>query len=289
MQHRRKPAETLLKTPVGALVAAGLLVLAGCVATAPNRADPDAGPDAGQQAAAPASPADEALVTGLLTRAAEQGENDIIRFALASGANVDAYDPESGKTPLILAAERGHVSSVALLIERGARVDRKSTEDWTPLVYAAARGQPQVARLLIGAGANVEVREPSGGYTPLMIAALLGQADLIAPLIDAGANVSARGHQTGATALAVAASSASSDALDTMAELMIAGASLDARDDSGATPLIAATKAGNANAVNLLLSAGADPLAADGDGNDAAHYARERGNDDILALLDASA
>lgn len=233
------------------------------------------------------SAADRALVGELLTRAAENGENDIIRFALASGADVDAHDPDTGKTPLILAAERGHVSSVALLIERGARVDRKSTEQWTPLVYAAARGQPQVARLLIGAGANVEVREPSGGYTPLMIAALLGQADLVAPLIDAGADVTARGDQTGSTALAVAAESSSPSSLDTMAELLIGGSPLEARDDSGATPLMAAAKANNTNAVNLLLSAGADPLAMDQAGNTAATFARERANEDILALLEA--
>lgn len=231
---------------------------------------------------------DRALVSELLIRGAEDGENDIIRFALASGADIDARAPDSGKTPLILATERGHVRTVAILIENGARIDRRSSEEWTPLVYAAARGQPDVARLLIGAGADLEVREPSGGYTPLLIAALLGQADLIAPLIDAGADVYARSEQSGASALAIAAAGSSSSLLDTMAELLISGAPLETRDNGGATPLIAAAKANNTDAVNLLLAAGADPLAVDLAGMSAADIAREHGREDILALLDAA-
>lgn len=231
---------------------------------------------------------DRAVVGDLLLRGAEDGENDIIRFALASGANINVKDNASGKTPLILATERGHVRTVALLIENGARIDLRSSEEWTPLVYAAARGQSDVARLLIGAGANVEVREPSGGYTPLMIAALLGQADLIAPLIDAGADVNARSDQGGASALAIAAAGSSTNVLDTMAELLIAGAALEARDDTGATPLIAATKASNTNAVNLLLTAGVNPLAEDQTGMSAADFAKRQGREDILALLDAA-
>ncbi len=265
-----------------------VLVLLGVIAVACTTGSTAYQTDQGRPSSQAAVEVDSALVGELLMRGAEDGENDVIRFALASGADIDARDPASGKTPLILATERGHVRTVAILIENGARIERRSAEDWTPLVYAAARGQPDVARLLIGAGADIEAREPSGGYTPLLIAALLGQADLIAPLIDAGADVNARSEQSGASALAIAAAGSSNSLLDTMAELLISGAALESRDNGGATPLIAAVKANNTDAVNLLLAAGADPMAVDLAGVSAADVARDQGREDILALLDAA-
>ncbi|MEM8914889.1 MAG: ankyrin repeat domain-containing protein [Pseudomonadota bacterium] len=245
------------------------------------------GPSSGTSFGEPAD-VDGALAAELLTRAAEEGENDLVRFALASGANIDAQDPENGKTPLILAAERGHVRTVALLIENGAGIDTTSAEQWTPLVYAAARGQPDVARLLIGAGADIEVREPSGGYTPLMIAALLGQTSLISPLVEAGADVNARSDQGGAGALAVAAASSGERNLVTMAELLVAGSNLNAQDDDGATPLMGAVRASNADAVNLLLSSGADATIADFNGETALDIAQQEGMEAISRQITES-
>ena len=271
------------KTSISHRAALTLTLLLGLVITGCTTTDPTPRTQLGQTA-----DVDSALAAELLTRAAEDGENDLVRFALASGANIDALDPANGKTPLILAAERGHVRTVALLIENGAGIDTTSAEQWTPLVYAAARGQPDVARLLIGAGADIEVREPSGGYTPLMIAALLGQTALISPLVEAGADVNARSDQGGAGALAVAAASSGEGTLVTMAELLVAGSNLNAQDDEGATPLMAAVRTSNTNAVNLLLSSGADPTIADFNGQTALDIAEREGMQAISRQLRAS-
>lgn len=76
-------------------------------------------------------------------------------------------DPKYGRTPLSWAARRGNDAVVNLLIEKGAHVDSKDTDDWTPLLWAAQSGNEAVVRLLLGKGADVDLKDPKYGRTPL--------------------------------------------------------------------------------------------------------------------------
>ena len=75
-------------------------------------------------------------------------------------------------------------------------------------------------------------------------------------------------------------------------ELLAAGASADARDAQGRTPLLEAVLLGDGSrryldAVRLLLEARADPNAADRDGVTPLAHARRLGHDEMARLIES--
>ena len=101
--------------------------------------------------------------------------------------NVDATNA-AGETPLMMAALRGNLDWTRRLLERGAQLDR---EGWTPLHYAASGPEPKVVALLLDRGARIEARSPNG-TTPLMMAARYGAEEGAELLLARGANLAAR-------------------------------------------------------------------------------------------------
>jgi ankyrin repeat protein len=67
--------------------------------------------------------------------------------------------------------------------------------------------------------------------------------------------------------------------------LLADGASADARDDKGWTPLLHASAAGHGDIVQLLLQRGADPNARTSDGLSAATLATAHGHPEIVHML----
>ena len=92
----------------------------------------------------------------------------------------------NGNTALMMAAFKGNRPAVLALLERGAKVNRAG---WSPLHYAAAGGSADIARILIDRGAVLNARAP-GGLTPLMMAAREGQESAVGALLEAGADPS---------------------------------------------------------------------------------------------------
>lgn len=145
-----------------------------------------------------------------------------------------------------------------------------------PLVEAAQTGDVALLNQLLDAGANLNAGNDVG-YTPLHVAAKRGHEAVAVSLLEAGANPNAE-DSDGKTPLHWAAScnasrdyegkSAPSWLLpcdeargfeDIVKLLLDAGVDPNARDGNGETPLHEAARVGsNANA-RLLLDAGADP------------------------------
>lgn len=99
-----------------------------------------------------------------LQRAVLKGNTDIVQLLLEHGAN--PY-PEiavgSSAQPLIMGAERGHLTIVQLLLKAGARIDGQSPSG--DALAAAKRGKhTQVVQALIAAGAS-EVDELAAAIT----------------------------------------------------------------------------------------------------------------------------
>ncbi|NXR65404.1 ASB12 protein, partial [Rhadina sibilatrix] len=96
-------------------------------------------------------------------------------------------------TPLRLAAARGCVRSLRLLLAHGAEVDGLDVKAQTPLFVAVGNGHGECVRLLLEAGAS-----PAGSAynncSPLLLAARDGRADILRQLLEHGAraNVHAR-------------------------------------------------------------------------------------------------
>ena len=86
---------------------------------------------------------------------------------MEAGVDVNAIDPESGRTPLMEAVLSDNLPLVRVLLEHGADVSLADKEDGaTALHLAADRASAECVKLLIEHGADVNARE-TDGMTPL--------------------------------------------------------------------------------------------------------------------------
>jgi ankyrin repeat protein len=167
--------------------------------------------------------------------AAEAGNLEGVTKALEAGANPSAMGPNSGA--LHCAAFNGHEAVVALLLEKGAKLEEKDTQGYYPIHLSVSRGHVSITEKLLVAGANMEVVTPQNG-TPLHIAAASNYPEILPVLINGGANLEAKDVNE-LTPLAAAASLGNV----AVARLLIeAGADLNTKDVGADTPLIKALR-----------------------------------------------
>ena len=83
--------------------------------------------------------------------AAERGHLEVVRLLLEARADKNAAR-QDGTTALMAAAVNGHLEVVRLLLEAGADKNAASQDGTTALMAATARGHLEVVRLLLEAG-----------------------------------------------------------------------------------------------------------------------------------------
>ena len=126
---------------------------------------------------------DERGQSGLVLALQEQSPKAIRLLLAQPGIDIEAVN-KAGESALMMAALKGDQASVALLLDRGALVDRPG---WTPLHYAATGPEPALVRLFIDRGARVDAASPNGSM-PLMMAAQYGAEDSVDLLLQHGAD-----------------------------------------------------------------------------------------------------
>ncbi|KAJ1142658.1 hypothetical protein NDU88_008971 [Pleurodeles waltl] len=81
---------------------------------------------------------------------------DILNLLVGKGANVNAAERKSGRTPLHLAVDMDNLNIATYLVKKlGADVNARTFGGNTPLHLAAAMGSPILTKMLIKAGADV--------------------------------------------------------------------------------------------------------------------------------------
>lgn len=81
---------------------------------------------------------------------------DILNLLVGKGANVNAAERKSGRTPLHLAVDMDNINIATYLVKKlGADVNARTFGGNTPLHLAAAMGSPILTKMLIKAGADV--------------------------------------------------------------------------------------------------------------------------------------
>jgi ankyrin repeat protein len=121
------------------------------------------------------------------------GETERLEQLLAGNRALLTAVSTDGWTPLHLAAFFGKVDAVRLLLNKGALVTARSTNEMrnTPLHAAAAGGHSGVVQILLEHGADANARQHSG-WAPLHAAAQNGDLESARALVAAGADPSAR-------------------------------------------------------------------------------------------------
>uniref|UniRef100_A0A1X7USM4 Uncharacterized protein n=1 Tax=Amphimedon queenslandica TaxID=400682 RepID=A0A1X7USM4_AMPQE len=92
----------------------------------------------------------------ILLQSAEDGDQKRVLNALKANADIKCIN-ESNETPLHLAAKKGHLEIVEILLAKGANATYSSTDKnkWSPLDVAVKEGHEKIAKLLVEKGCPV--------------------------------------------------------------------------------------------------------------------------------------
>jgi ankyrin repeat protein len=152
------------------------------------------------------------------------------------------------------------------------------------IVDAASQGNKEAVRALLKDGADVNTSQPDG-MTSLHWAAQKGDVDLAKTLLYAGANMKATTRIGGYTPLLIASRSGDAAMIEALAA---AGADANVATTSGTTALMFASQAGNAEAVKSLIAHGANVNAKEKvKGETAISFAAAYGRADVIRVLAA--
>jgi ankyrin repeat protein len=191
-----------------------------------------------------------------LLLAAKSGDTGVVRQLLKKGANIEAKD-EGGSTPLALAADFGHGDTVKLLLEEGADIVAGHLDGEAALVEAAMEGNVKKVELMLERGADLKAKNEA-------LFAATESAPLVMEVPAAEAeHIRSQQKQVPNGA----AEFPFMDHAQTARSLLEKGATIEARDEGGSTPLIQAAAHGETSVVKLLLEKGADIKATDNQGD----------------------
>lgn len=218
-----------------------------------------------------------------LTIAAEKGNMEIIKMLVEDG-NALVNDVSSyGVTPLIAAAAAGNDEAVAYLVEQGANVSAK--DDWgkTALIYAATLDNPKLVSSVIKLDKTAVNLPDNLGNTALIYAAQKGLLDNMKILLANGANANYRNPATGISAISAAAAEGNSAAIRML--VRTGKADVNISDLSGRTPIFYAVEQNQEDALRTLLSLGADVNAQDNNGVSVLMRASAKNRQDCVNIL----
>ncbi|CAH8488241.1 unnamed protein product [Heterobilharzia americana] len=124
------------------------------------------------------SPVDHGVDMPIICMAALKGYVDIVGLLIRHGASVNARSTD-GSTALLYASDGGHLTVLSLLLNAGALINVINCHGDTALSRATRRGWVQCARFLLSYGANPNPM-PSDGHTfvvaPLHLARQMHQS-----------------------------------------------------------------------------------------------------------------
>ncbi|KAK0089007.1 hypothetical protein PV325_009758 [Microctonus aethiopoides] len=182
----------------------------------------------------------------------KNGDLDKLVNVLACGYNANhTFREYSHRTGLHIAADRGHLGCVHVLIQAGAQVDMMDKNQLTPLMLAAIEGRTDIVRYLVRVGADVTLKGEDG-MTALHMAAKSGHLDACRIILS---------------------------------ECKVPRTLVDSVDDGGWTSLIWACEFCHVDVAKFLLGKKCDPLIRDAEQNIALHWSAYSGSSDITEML----
>ncbi|XP_068087239.1 ankyrin repeat domain-containing protein 6 isoform X1 [Hyperolius riggenbachi] len=211
--------------------------------------------------------------------AAHKGHLNVVQILIKAGCELDIQD-DGHQTALHRAAVVGNSDILAALIQEGCALNRQDKDGNTALHEAAWHGFSQSVKLLVKAGANVLAKNKAGN-TPLHLACQNGHSQSCRVLLLAGSRADLKNH-AGDTCLHV---TARYNHLSVIRILLSAFCSVNEKNQAGDTPLHVAAALNHRKVIKALLEAGADASLLNNAGQIALDTARHHNNSDVALLL----
>ena len=215
--------------------------------------------------------------------AADVGGSDTVRYLLASGADLTLRDCD-GRTPLDLAARRGHISVVKTLFSHIH--DHNLYRDCNPsssLIEAVLSRSVEIVRLFLEENRGGVKAVNNDGDTNLHIAVRLGLTEAVNMLLEAGADINAKTRDD-LTALHLAVR----DRQEQVLVLLLKWRADVAATFCGYSALHLGVIIGWRSGVRKLILSGADINAVTSDGYTVMNLAKANGDVKMMTLLRAS-
>jgi ankyrin repeat protein len=186
--------------------------------------------------------------------------------------------------PFFEAVLLGVVAEVGrLLDEDGRLVEARVGPGCTPLLLAAGRGRVDVVRLLLERGADIKASDELGNSALHHAVLTSSNEEVVDVLLDWGVDASRAGPR-GVTPLMLASSQGKTGAVARVLRAL-RGQGLNAQAETGATALWGACNMGHTDTAKVLLLEGADHTIGDHDGVTARMKAEDKGHEECVALI----
>mmetsp|Transcript_5790 Transcript_5790/g.16266 ORF Transcript_5790/g.16266 Transcript_5790/m.16266 type:complete len:435 (+) Transcript_5790:177-1481(+) len=174
-----------------------------------------------------------------LHKAVENNKEDLVKWLLDEGVMPNVKD-NHGVTPLHVAAIKGHIKLVELLLDSDSSIKKVTDANGdTAVHWASTKGHLEIVELLLSQGSALDIANKQG-WTALHRAAFNGRVEVMERLLNAGASLHAV-NQDCNTALHLAAFN---NHLSAISLLLKWGAKTDMRNAEGLTPALCGSASG---------------------------------------------
>ncbi len=215
-----------------------------------------------------------------LIEAVSAGEDSRTGWLLDAGVDANCPAPD-GRTPVLIATEKGDLVALKRLLKAGARPDAVAPDGTSPLAAAVANDSAAAISELLAAGANAGGSMP-GGAKILTWAVREGRATSLRAMLDHGVSplpadsaaeplllTAIHAKQRGVAEILVEHGAVTPDLpviaaviegrwFDFLPTVVRAGANPDVAAKDGSTALARAVEAADTAAIEALLAVGAD-------------------------------
>lgn len=218
-----------------------------------------------------------------LFNACQLGYTGIVKLLLSKGANPNIQILD-GATPLFIAAQEGHTEIVQIFLEHTLckKYLNKPMHDGSTPIYAAARhNKPRIVEQLLHAKAETTATTAMG-QTALFVAVGLGYSNIINKILQHDVSSIDQPNFEGATPLMFACQIGHREAVEC---LLSKGANIEITKPNNANALHVACINNHPEIIQLLLDNGADPCTMDEDGKTPLMYACIHGSVESTQLL----